>query len=159
MKSFMEFMNILTEEDFILIESMSPVEWKQDDNTHVHKANIEGKRLTIYIDRHHHDRGMQHSVRFEVNGEMSKKKINPNIGKKVLMHVAHAVHSYTADHVKKGDFITMSGYDKNPEKQREKNTVYSAFSKRLAKVRGGTHKETRVQNAWGAGTTIHSVQL
>lgn len=104
MITFKEFLlkewHIITDEDFLLIESLDPVKWKQHDDTHVHKTTIDGKRLAIYIDQHHHGNYVtQHSVRFEVNGTLSKKKrTNSATGKKILLHVARAVNSYTNEH-------------------------------------------------------------
>ena len=155
-KTFNDLMEtFITDADFMLIESLDPVKWKVDDNSYVHKNNVDGKRVHVIIDRHYHKNGQtQHSVRFEVNGDMSKKRPDPNVGKKVLMHVAHAIHSYTKDHVQKGDMITMTGYDKNPETKAAKDTAYSRFAERLAKTRGGVHK-TR-SSTFG---TVHSVHL
>lgn len=143
-----------------LLENREPVKWKTDDNEHIHKTNVDGKRVTVYVAKHYHNnvngpQVTQHSVRFEVSGDMDKKKkVDPNVGKKVLMHVAHAIHSYTNDHVKKGDIITMSAYDRDPEVKNAKNNTYQHFARRLAKARGGSYNVRA-----GRLMTVHSVHL
>jgi len=157
MISFKEY---LTENEFDILESLAPVKWKEDDNEHIHRANVDGKRVTVHVAKHYHknvngSQVTQHSVRFEVSGDMSKKKkMDANLGRKVLLHVAHAVHSYTQTNTKKGDIITMSAYDSDPDMKAAKNHTYQQFAQRLAKSKGGTYN---VRN--GRLMTVHSIHL
>lgn len=115
---------------------LAEVTFEKSGGNYHHHADIHGHKVWVTAQDH----GLQdghYNVDFAVNGSTSHHmgSQDPHVSRKIMHHVAHAVHSFVRDHKPKA--VHMIGSDFSKDKQKQKDRVYHAFAHRIARKHGG----------------------
>lgn len=151
LKEFIEIDNILIEA-FICEASYDWNEHRTNEFKHI--ADINGRKLKITINMSRDRKNREHDVSFDVDDTTNKHDLSTQLGRHVLHHVAKAVHHYAKNNMKKGDYMTMYGVDRNKNTEFKKNIAYRMFGNRLAKHIGGRYSEEPVDDT----ASIHIIK-